>query len=70
MSNISRNKGNQTVIFDKSIEDNVGNIFLQTMQKNEAGRLFPDVFWFFRRTLYEVDAIGQYLKVSIYFGST
>ena len=28
------------------------------MQKNEAGRLVPDLFLFYKKTLYEVKASG------------
>ena len=35
------------------------------MQKNETGRLVPDLFLFFERTLYEIKASGLYLSFNI-----
>ena len=35
--------------------------------ENEAGRLAPDLFLFFKKALYEVKASGLQIIVSIYF---
>ena len=61
-SNISRSKDNQTLKVGQVIEYNKRNIFLQKSCKNEAGRLVPDLFLFFKKALCEVKAIGLQLS--------
>ena len=56
MSGISRSKGSQAMKFGQLMEDNTRNIFLQKSCRNEAGRLAPDLFLFFKKALYEVKA--------------
>ena len=48
--------------FDQLIEYNVKNIFLQKSCRKEAQRLFPDLFFFNKKTLHEVKASGQRLS--------
>ena len=40
------------------IEHNKRNIFFENYEENEAGRLVPDLFLFFKKALYEVKASG------------
>ena len=49
--NISRNKDDHTIKIDQLIKYNMRNIFLQTSAQNEARRLVPDLFWFFKKAL-------------------
>ena len=49
LPNISQSKGNQTMKFGQLIEYNKRNTFLQKYAKNEAGRLVPDLFLFFKK---------------------
>ena len=51
--------------FGQLIQCNKRNIFLQNHGENEAGRLIPDLFLFFKK-LYEVKAMAGSL-VSVYF---
>ena len=51
--------------FGQSIEYNKGNILLQKPCKNEAGRLAPDLFLFFKKELYEVKVSGLQLGLTI-----
>ena len=55
LPNISKSKGNQKMKFGQLIEYSVRNIFLQNHAENEAGRLVPDLFLFFKKALYEVE---------------
>ena len=50
LPDISQSKGNQTMKFGHLIECNKRNIFLQNYAENEAGRLVPDLFLFFKKT--------------------
>ena len=44
LTNISRSKSNHTIKFDKLIEYNMRNIFLEkTTQKNVVEKLFPNL---------------------------
>ena len=52
MLNISRIKGNQTMKFGQLIEHSKRNIFLENHAENEAGKLVPDPFLFFKEVLY------------------
>ena len=63
--NISQSKGNQTMKFGQSIDYNKRNIFLQSYAENEAGRLVPDLFLFFKKAQYEVKASGLQLSFVI-----
>ena len=51
--------------FGQSIEYNKGNILIQKPCKNEAGRLAPDLFLFFKKELYEVKVSGLQLGLTI-----
>ena len=39
------------------------DIFLQNHGENEAGKLVPDLFLFFRKALFEVNASGLELSI-------
>ena len=62
MPNISRNKGNQKMKFGQLIEYNKRNIFPQNHAEDEAGRLVPKPFLFFKKASYEVKASGLRLS--------
>ena len=49
LPDISRSKSNQTIKLGQLIEYNVRNIFSKIVQKNEAKRLIPDFFLFFKK---------------------
>ena len=49
LPNISQSKGNKTMKLGQLIEYNNRNIFLQTFTEDEAGRLVPDLFLFFKK---------------------
>ena len=66
LSNISRIKGKQTKKFGQSIEYNKKKIFFKNHAKNESGKLVPDLFLFFRNTLYEVKASGLQLSFNLF----
>ena len=48
-SNISQSKDKQALKFSQLIERKKRNIFLQTHAENEAGRLVPNLFLFFKK---------------------
>ena len=50
LPNTSQSKGNQTMKFVQLIEYNKINNFLQSYTENEARRLVPDFFLFFKKT--------------------
>ena len=54
--------------FSQEIEYNKINIFLQAenQAENEARRLVPDLFLFFKKALYEVKASGLQLRFNIF----
>ena len=52
LPNISRSKGNQK--FGQVIEYNKINISFENRAENEARRLVPVLFLFFKKALYEV----------------
>ena len=54
--------------FDQLIEYNKRNIFLKNHAENEAGRLIPDLFFFFKKKKLSMRTSGLRL-VSIYFDS-
>ena len=54
--------------FDQLIEYNKRNIFLKNHAENEAGRLIPDLFFFFLKKKLSMRTSGLGL-VSIYFDS-
>ena len=47
------------------IEHNKQNIFFKNYSENEAGRLVPDLFLFFKKALHEVKAGGLQLSFNI-----
>ena len=53
--------------FGQVIEQNKGNIkkFFKNHSENEARRLDPDLFLFFKKSLYEVKANGLQLSFDI-----
>ena len=48
LPNISQSKDNQTMKFGQLIEYNKINTYLKNIAENEAGRLVPDLFLFFK----------------------
>ena len=52
--------------FGQSIEYNVTNIFFQTQAENDKVKLVPDIFLFFKKALYEVEASGLQLCFNIF----
>ena len=58
LQDFSKNKGNQTMIFGQLKEYNVRNIFLQNSRRNKVRRLVPNLFLFFKSTLYELKVSG------------
>ena len=68
LPNISQSKGNQTMKLGQAIEYNKRIFFFKNHAQNKAGRLFPDLFLFFEKALYEVKTSGLHL-ISIYFNS-
>ena len=50
--NISQIKGSQAMKFGQLIQYNKKNIFLQKSCRNDAGKLVPDCFLFFKKALY------------------
>ena len=51
---ISKRRENQTMKFGQLMEYNVINISLKKSWEKKAGRLVPNLFLFFQKTLYEV----------------
>ena len=49
LSNISRSKANETMKLRQLIEYHKINIFLENYAENEAGRLVPGLFLFFKK---------------------
>ena len=49
MVNISRIKGNQTMKFGRLIENPKRNTFLENYAENEAGKIVPHPFLFFKK---------------------
>ena len=62
LPNISRIKSNKTVKFDLLIEHNTEKFFFKNHAENEAGRLIPDLFLFFKNVFFEVKASGLQLR--------
>ena len=49
LTNISRSNGNQTMKSSQLIEYNKRNIFFKHYAENEARKLVPDLFLFFKK---------------------
>ena len=60
--NISSSNGNQAMKLDQLKFNTVRNNSLKNHLENEAGRLLPDLFLFFRKTLYKIKANDQDLN--------
>ena len=58
--NTSKSKDNNTMKFDQLIEYDAKNVFFKNHAENEAGKLVPDLFLFFKKALYEVRVNGQH----------
>ena len=58
MLNISRRQFGQLIEYDKINIENHG--------ENEAGKLVPELFLFFKKVLYEVKASGLQLSFNIF----
>ena len=52
--------------FGQLIEYNKINIFFKNHAENEAGRLVPDHFLFFKKALYKVKASGLQIGFNIF----
>ena len=63
MPNISTSKDNPAMKFGQLIE--CGIFFLRNYAENEAGRLVPASFLFFKKDLHKVKANGQDLSFNI-----
>ena len=63
LANISRIKGNQAMKFGQFYKEKY--FFFKNYAENEAGKLVPDFFLFFRKTLYEVKVSGLQLSFNI-----
>ena len=50
--NISKSKCNQAVQFGQVMDYNLRNVFYKYYTKNEAGRLAPDLFLFFKKAFH------------------
>ena len=49
LPNVSRSKSNQTMKLGQLLEYNKRKIFFKNYAENEAGRLVPDIFLFFKK---------------------
>ena len=65
LPNISRSKCNHAMQFGQFIEYNFRNIFFKYHAENEAGRLVPDLFLFFKNALHKVKTNGLHLSFNI-----
>ena len=52
LPNVSRTKSNKTMEFGQLIEYKREIFFFNNLTENEAGRLVPDLFLFFKKALY------------------
>ena len=66
LPNISRSKENQAIKFGRLIEYSNRNNLFKNHEENEAGRLVPDFFLFFKKNFYEVKANGLQLRFNIF----
>ena len=62
LTNISRSKGNQILKFGQGKQCSKRNIFFKNYGENEAGRLIADLFLFFKKPIFEVNASGLQLS--------
>ena len=66
LPNISRSKGKETLKVGQLIEHKKRNIFLLLSYENEAVRLIPELFFFFKKALYEVKTSGLQRNFNIF----
>ena len=66
LHDVSRSKDNQTMKFGKLTEYDKRNISIKNHAENEAERLVPDLFLYFRKVLFEVKVSGLQLSFNIY----
>ena len=52
--------------FGQLIEYNKRHFFFKNHAENKAGRLVPDLFLFFKKALYKVNASGLQLEFTIF----
>ena len=52
--------------FGQLMEYENRNIFFKSHAENEAGRLVPDLFLFFKKAFYEVKSSGLQLSFNIF----
>ena len=55
---VSKRRKNQTMKFGQLMEYNVRNISLKKLWEKKAGRLVPNLFVFFQKTLCELKTNG------------
>ena len=67
LPNILRSKDNQVMKFGQLIQWNVRNIFFKSYAGNDAGRLVPDLFLYFKNALYKVKTNGHDLSFNIFW---
>ena len=66
LTNISRSKGSQAMIFGQLIKYSMRNIFFKEHAENEVGRLlYSRTFVFFKKVLYEIKLRGQHISFFI-----
>ena len=70
LPNISQSKGNQTMKFGQLIEYDRRNIFSKNYAENEAGRVVPDLFLFFKKSLIRGEsnwsaALFRYIAIAL-----
>ena len=68
---ISRNKDNQTTKFDQLKEYDARKFFFfKNHEENEAGRLEPNLYLFFKKASYMVKSTGQHRSFNIFWQSS
>ena len=60
------NKGNETIKLGQLIQDKKKIFYLKNHAENEARRLIPDLFLFFKKALYKAKASGLQLGFTIF----
>ena len=65
LSNVSGRKGNETIKFGQLIEYKKRKINFKNHEENEARRLVPDFFLFFRKDLYKIKKVLSRFIVSL-----
>ena len=66
LPNISQIKGNETMKYGQVINITKFFIFLQNFIENGAEKVFPDLFLFFKKAIYELSVSGLHLSFVIF----